>query len=223
MFYGCFLFFRKFQEICIFKKRPKNQKWLQSRFSAVFWQYRFPGFSWNFTISCTRFLAFQEGENSVRYLPTIDNQYTRRTRFLDQPFGLGDSWSAGKLMTFQALFSHPAELGPYIVSTQPKSWPGYNFRHCTRGQSQTRMDNNIPEAVIISRRETRLPDVGRDHYWTASSRGAVWTRWTAWECSLPTSGSRDYVSEIVRHCPNLVFNPSQQLIAALFKILLCHK
>ena len=90
---------------------------LLSHFSAVFWKYRFAGFSWNFTISCTRFLAFQEGANSVRNSPTIDNQYTRRTRFLDQPFGLGDSWSTGKLMTFQALFSRLAEFGPYVKMT----------------------------------------------------------------------------------------------------------
>ena len=84
-------------------------------FSDVFWKYRFPGISWNFDPSCTHFLAFQEGENSVRYLQTIDNQYTRRTRFPDQPFGLGDSWSAGKLTPFQALFSRPAEFGPYAL------------------------------------------------------------------------------------------------------------
>ena len=57
---------------------------------------------------------FQEGENSVRYLRTIDLQYTKRRRFLDQPFGLGDSWSAGKLTPFQALFSRSTEFGPYI-------------------------------------------------------------------------------------------------------------
>ena len=57
----------------------------------------------------------QEGENSVRHLPTIDLPYTKRRRFPDQQFGLGDSWSAGKLMTFQALFSHPAEFDPYIA------------------------------------------------------------------------------------------------------------
>ena len=56
----------------------------------------------------------QEGENSVRYSQTIDLPYTKRRRFPDQQFGLGDSWSAGKLMTFQALFSRPAEFGPYI-------------------------------------------------------------------------------------------------------------
>ena len=55
----------------------------------------------------------QEGENSVRYSQTIDLPYTKRRRFPDQQFGLGDSWSAGKLMTFQALFSHPAEFDPY--------------------------------------------------------------------------------------------------------------
>ena len=49
----------------------------------------------------------QEGENSVRYLQTIDDQYTKRRRFPDQPYGLGNSWSAGKLQTFQALFSRP--------------------------------------------------------------------------------------------------------------------
>ena len=56
----------------------------------------------------------QEGENSVRYSQTIDLPYTKRRRFPDQQFGLGDSWSAGKLMTFQALFSHPAEFDPYM-------------------------------------------------------------------------------------------------------------
>ena len=79
----------KFQEIYIFKKT--SEKHLKSGKS-------------NFDPSCTHFLAFQEGENSVRYLQTIDNQYTKRTRFPDQPFGLGDSWSAGKFTTFQALF-----------------------------------------------------------------------------------------------------------------------
>ena len=57
----------------------------------------------------------QEGENSVRHLPTIDLPYTKRRRFPDQPFGLGDSWSAGKLMTFQALFSRPVEFDPSIL------------------------------------------------------------------------------------------------------------
>ena len=62
---------------------------------------------------CNQNYVHQEAENSVRYSQTIDNQYTKRTRFPDQPFGLGDSWSAGKFMTFQALFSRPAEFGPY--------------------------------------------------------------------------------------------------------------
>ena len=57
----------------------------------------------------------QEGENSVRYSQTIDLPYTKRRRFPDQPFGLGDSWSEGKLMTFQALFSRPTEFGPYAI------------------------------------------------------------------------------------------------------------
>ena len=65
------------------------------------------------TLSCTRFLASQERENSARYLPNIDCKESERTSFPDQPFGLGDSWSAGKLRTFQALFSRPAEFGPY--------------------------------------------------------------------------------------------------------------
>ena len=64
----------------------------------------------------------QEGENSVRHLPTIDLPYTKRRRFPDQPFGLGDSWSAGKLMTFQALFSRPTEFDPYIyITTRPQA------------------------------------------------------------------------------------------------------
>ena len=46
----------------------------------------------------------QEGENSVRYLQTIDLPYTKRRRFPDQQFRPGDSWSAGKIPTFQALF-----------------------------------------------------------------------------------------------------------------------
>ena len=45
---------------------------------------------------------------------TIDNQYTKRTRLPDQPFGLGDSSSAVKLTPFQALFSRPTEFGLYI-------------------------------------------------------------------------------------------------------------
>ena len=71
---------------------------------------------------CNQNYVHQEGENSVRYSQTIDNQDTKRTSFPDQPFGLGDSWSAGKLMTFQALFSRPAEFGPYIHdnSWEPK-------------------------------------------------------------------------------------------------------
>ena len=56
----------------------------------------------------------QEGENSVRYSQTIDLPYTKRRRFPDQPYGLGNFWSAGKLQTFQALFSRPTEFGPYI-------------------------------------------------------------------------------------------------------------
>ena len=67
--------------------------------------------------SITRFGTLrwsQQGENSVRYSQTTDNQDTKRTSFPDQPFGLGDSWSAGKFRTFQALFSRPAEFGPYI-------------------------------------------------------------------------------------------------------------
>ncbi len=63
---------------------------------------------------CNQNYVHQEDENSVRYSQTIDNQDTKRTSFPDQPFGLGDSWSAGKLRTFQALFSRPAEFGPYI-------------------------------------------------------------------------------------------------------------
>ena len=62
---------------------------------------------------CNQNYVHQEGENSVRYSQTIDNQDTKRTSFPDQPFGLGDSWSAGKLRTFQALFSRPAEFDPY--------------------------------------------------------------------------------------------------------------
>ena len=65
---------------------------------------------------CNQNYVHQEGENSVRYSQTIDNQDTKRTSFPDQPFGLGDSWSAGKLRTFQALFSRPAEFGPYAIA-----------------------------------------------------------------------------------------------------------
>ena len=59
------------------------------------------------------FLGCQEGENSARYWRNIDIKKSKRTSFPYQPFGLGDSWSETDFVTFQALFSRPAEFGPY--------------------------------------------------------------------------------------------------------------
>ena len=39
-------------------------------------------FSWNFTISCTRFLSFQEGENSCAGGPNKDFQLGKRPKSL---------------------------------------------------------------------------------------------------------------------------------------------
>ena len=67
---------------------------------------------------CNQNYVHQEAENSVRYSQTIDNQYTKRTRLPDQPFGLGDSWSAGKFKTFQAFFPSYRIWPIYLYSNQ---------------------------------------------------------------------------------------------------------
>ena len=87
---------------------------LLSRFSTGFWKYRFPWFSWNFTISCTHFLAFQGGENSCPGAPNIDFQLGKRPKSVGWMVWTGRVFEWGWVGTFQALFSRPAAFDPYM-------------------------------------------------------------------------------------------------------------
>ena len=57
------------------------------------------------TLSCTRFLASQEAENSCADSPYRDLQESKRASCWDQPFGQEVSRSEGCLVTRRALFS----------------------------------------------------------------------------------------------------------------------
>ena len=86
-------------------------------FFGRFLKYRFPGISWNFNISCTRFLTFQEDKNHTRASAHSDCQESKRTSCYDQPFGKDDSLSEGRFGTFGAHFSRPAAFDPYVDFT----------------------------------------------------------------------------------------------------------
>ena len=88
---------------------------LLSRFSAVFWKYRFPGFSWNFTLPCTCFLASQEAGNPCAGGHTIDFQVGIRPKFVGWMVWTGWVSEWGFISTIQSTFFPSCRFCPIYI------------------------------------------------------------------------------------------------------------
>ena len=115
---------------------------LLSRFSAVFWKYRFPGFSWNFTLSCTRFLASQEAGNPCAGGHTIDFQVGIRPKSVGWMVWTGRVSKWGLISTIQSTFFPSCRFCPI--------WSCECTDHRAGSQLKTQLNRFLIMAIIVN-------------------------------------------------------------------------